>query len=261
VDTTTFNEGPGAWRVIGATARGETHVRAGVACQDTVGWFVGERLVIGVCADGAGSAEFGELGSRLAVEEPIARAKRANGRTSERALDATKLARQCMRGSRAYIRKVAHERGLDPNQLATTLALCVVTDQQVCFAHIGDGVSCARIKAAFVSPLAPHRGVYANETTFITSGTRLPWVTLKTYPATDVDAFCLSSDGLRLVITSSAVTGEPFRPFFADLFGFVERGGSSAGLASFLETVEERTGDDKSLVVGICPQGRPAAAP
>lgn len=216
--------------------------------------------MIAVCADGAGSAEFGELGSRLAVEELIARAKRANGRASQHALDATKLARQCMRGSRAAVRKAAHERRLHPSQLATTLALCVLTDQQVCFAQIGDGVSCVRTKGALAAPLAPHRGVYANETTFITSGTRLPWVTLKTYPATDVDAFCLSSDGLRLVITSSAATGEPYRPFFADLFSFVEQGGSSAGLARFLETVEERTGDDKSLVVGVCPLDPPAAA-
>lgn len=138
-----------------------------------------------------------------------------------------------------------------PSQFATTLALCVANPELVCIAQIGDGVTCVRTGDRMFTPFPPQRGAYANETAFITTGARLPRTLLASYPAADVDGICLSSDGLKMVITRNAQTGEPYEPFFRALFDFAARGGSSEGLVGFLESVEDRTDDDKSLVVAV----------
>ncbi|HXB65046.1 MAG TPA: PP2C family serine/threonine-protein phosphatase [Solirubrobacteraceae bacterium] len=239
------------WAVIGAAVRGASHIRDGKPRQDAVGWWQGDGLLIAACADGAGSAERSDEGSSMAVEAAIARARSVAARGAPVAREASVLVRQCMRAARAGVRRVAAEANARPGAFATTLILCVATDEAVCLAQIGDGVTCVRTLAGMSSPFRPQRGSYANETTFITTGRRLPHTMLASYAASDVDGFCLSSDGLKLIITKDARTGEPFEPFFADVFGFASRGGRSEGLAAFLEKVEDRTDDDKSLVVAV----------
>jgi hypothetical protein len=44
------------WAVIGATARGESHARTDLPCQDAVGWWQSDVVLVAACADGAGSA-------------------------------------------------------------------------------------------------------------------------------------------------------------------------------------------------------------
>lgn len=239
------------WTVIGAAVRGASHIRACQPRQDAVGWWQGDGLLIAACADGAGSAERSEEGSNTAVEAAIARARRAEARGLPVAREASTLVRQCMRAARAGVRRVAADANARPSSFATTLILCVATDEAVCLAQIGDGVTCVRTPAGMSSPFPPQRGSYANETTFITAGRRLPHAMLASYPASDVSGFCLSSDGLKMIITKDARTGEPFEPFFADVFGFASRGGRSEGLATFLEKVDDRTDDDKSLIVAV----------
>ena len=68
-------QGPSAdaWRVIGSSVRGASHVRAGLENQDAIGWIpregIGARVVVSV-ADGHGSPKSfrSATGARLAVE-------------------------------------------------------------------------------------------------------------------------------------------------------------------------------------------------
>lgn len=245
------------WTVIGAAVRGASHIREGKPCQDAVGWWQGDGLLVAACADGAGSAARSHEGSSAAVEAAIERARAAAARDSAVGREASALVRRCMRAARAEVRRVAADANARPRVFATTLTLCVATNESVCLAQIGDGVTCVRTATGVCSPFPPQRGSYANETTFITAGRRLPHAMLASYAAFDVEGFCLSSDGLKMIITKNVRTGEPFEPFFADVFGFASRGGSSEGLATFLEKVEDRTEDDKSLVLAIRPNGLP----
>jgi hypothetical protein len=238
------------WTVIGAAVRGVSHIRDDKPRQDAVDWWQDDGLLIAACADGAGSAPRSHEGSNAAVGAAVARARRADP-PSPAARDACVLGRQCMRAARAEVRRVAAEANARPSLFATTLTLCVATHDTICLTQIGDGVTCVRTRDGVFSPFPPQRGAYANETTFITAGRRLPRIMLASYAASEVDGFCLSSDGLKMIITKNARTGEPFEPFFADVFRFASHGGHSEGLATFLEKVEDRTEDDKSLIVAV----------
>jgi hypothetical protein len=118
-------------------------------------------------------------------------------------------------------------------------------------AEVGDGVVAVRSLLGIEGPLPPQRGEFANETTFITGGDRLPDVEVASFPRDEVDAFALSSDGMRILITANVVTGAPHVPFFEDVFANVAKGVTPDAIARFLETAQDRTGDDKSLVLGV----------
>jgi len=92
---------------------------------------------------------------------------------------------------------------------------------------------------------------YANEASFVTDRHWRNSLTLAVLESREISGIALSSDGLRLVACSDVRTGTPFEPFFEDLFKAAESGVSEEQLARFLESVDDRTGDDKSLLVAV----------
>src|SRR5262245_7772654 len=67
----------GAWRVVGASVPGVSHVRAGKPCEDAHVWAETGGALVAAVADGAGSAAVAEVGAaiaaRAAVEGAVAR--------------------------------------------------------------------------------------------------------------------------------------------------------------------------------------------
>src|SRR2546430_16155120 len=59
------------WSWIGACSTGSSHIRAGTTCQDSASCIElvirGEQPLLAIVADGAGSAEYSAIGSRLVV--------------------------------------------------------------------------------------------------------------------------------------------------------------------------------------------------
>ena len=162
-----------------------------------------------------------------------------------------------MRAARAEVRKLAMAEETRSSNFATTLTVCVVTSAGVSVAQVGDGVICLRGDGGMHAPFPPQRGTYANETTFITAGRRLPRMSMATVDADKVDAFCLSSDGLKLVITRDMRKVNRMSPSFESVFDFAMRGGADNELARYLDKVDDRSEDDKSLVIAV----RTAKAP
>jgi hypothetical protein len=188
-----------------------------------------ERCVLDACASG---------GSAAPAADPDAAA--------------ASLARTLFACARRAVQASAQDRETDIGDLATTLIIALATTRSVVVAQVGDGVVAIRLRSGdLVGPLTPQRGEFANETTFITTGDELPEVSLACFAASDVDAFGLSSDGMRLLITSNPLDGTPHAPFFDDVFSSVASGVGSTALTRFLEQADDRTGDDKSLVIGV----------
>jgi hypothetical protein len=209
-------------------------------------------MMVAACADGAGSRSRAQEGAAEAVDAAIERARRASRAESSQGKlleDPRALARRCMGAARGAVLRLAKASAAPPALFATTLSLCIETPAGIAFAAIGDGVICVKQGDALHAPFPPQRGQYANEAVFIDEGTRLPQVGLRLYARGDVDAFCLSSDGLAGLATTHAYTGAPYQPFFDDLFDYLKRGGNAAGLTQFLERLGER--DDTTLVVGV----------
>lgn len=155
-------------------------------------------------------------------------------------------------GARRAVEAAAVASGASVHDLATTLMVVLVTADAVVPAQIGDGVVAVRSSAgALLGPAAPQRGEFANEATFLTTGEDISEISMASFPATEVNAFGLSSDGMRLLITANPVLGTPYAPFFDEAFNGVASGVSSEALADFLVRAEDRTGDDKSLLIGV----------
>jgi len=249
--------GDTGWVVIGATAQGTSHQRTGAPCQDAVAWArsASGRHFVAALADGGGSAPAAELGARTAVSS-VARFFLATLDTAD-SLDVSdvggeQLMREAFTAARAAVADAASASQRPIADLATTLCIVLAHRDELCAAQIGDGLVVARSRTGELSAVArPLRGEYANEVVFLTAGTELPSFEITTLQLDDTDAFALSSDGLRLLVTQHAVTGEPYAPFFEDAFAAVSDGASSQAIAEFLERIDDRTGDDKSLILGI----------
>lgn len=59
------------WKAIARYEVGTSHNRQELPCQDYGGYAIFEDVILGVVADGAGSAKYSDLGSQLAVETVI----------------------------------------------------------------------------------------------------------------------------------------------------------------------------------------------
>jgi hypothetical protein len=238
------------WALAGGLATGTAHVAAHLPCQDRVWWAGGDNWLVAALADGAGSADAADLGAdtaaRTAVEVAARLCRSPGSAGSGRLLPTIFLA------TRHRLRAVAAARRLQPRDLACTLALFVIRGDVVQAAQIGDGVAVVRDVDRKLSVAAPPmRGEFANEATFLTTGPAVTQPPVRTMRLADVEAFALSSDGLRLLITERGATGEPYEPFFDDVFAAVGAGAGNADLTGFLERADDRTGDDKSLIIGV----------
>jgi hypothetical protein len=99
-------------------------------------------------------------------------------------------------------------------------------------------------------PLLHEAREYANETSFLVGNDWRKCLRMEILPPA-VDAVGLSSDGLRMVATSNVRTGEPYVPFYEDMFRAVQDGAGDESVLKFLTNVEDRTGDDKSLILAV----------
>ena len=239
----------GRWRVQAASVAGSAHRARGQVCQDAhLAIPAGEALIAAV-ADGAGSAARADEGARRAVLA-AALAAAAWAPWLESAEGATAAAARWMDMARGALPGEG-EAGLA--ELATTLAVAVISPALVTVAQIGDGLVVVRRDGQWELVDGPPRGEYLNETTFLTSPRWRRAVRVSSQPATEIDAVALISDGLQLVAVDLEAE-RPHAPFFGPLAEFVTRPDADpAELAEFLasERMCARTDDDKTLVMAV----------
>ena len=133
--------------------------------------------LVAACADGAGSALAGALGSRAAVDAAVAECLRQLQASRDRRrvrIDGTQVAAAALVALRAEAQKVQ----LPPRELATTLTCAVAGPRWTWIGQVGDGAAAVRPQRAqpgeWRVPLWPARGEYANSTHFLTG--EPPWL-------------------------------------------------------------------------------------
>lgn len=60
------------WKAIARSAIGTSHLKQQMPCQDYGNYKIIDRVIIGVVADGAGSAKYSDIGAKLAVNTVLA---------------------------------------------------------------------------------------------------------------------------------------------------------------------------------------------
>lgn len=153
------------------------------------------------------------------------------------------------------IERFAKNRKLEVKSLACTLLLAVASKDKSIFYQLGDGGWVVRSGDSLTPVTWPLRGEYANETTFLTSFGWEKKVQIEEFPFS-VDAVAGFTDGIQSLVLHYA-TRSAHLPFFDPLLKVLDSSTDAdalrAPLKDFLSTnsINERTDDDKSLIVAI----------
>jgi Protein phosphatase 2C len=248
------------WSWIGACSTGASHIRAGTTCQDSatcIELTVGDQhSLLAIVSDGAGSAEYSAIGSRLVVE-CFARCVIAHLRADQPIETITKeLVLEWLDDVRDHIFRSAQQRSITPRDMAATLVGAIVSLNRAIVCHVGDGACVLRKKGERDWKVAswPSHGEYASSTYFITDD---PQPTLQfNLLDGEFNEVAIFSDGIeRLAL--DFVNGNAFAPFFEPMFAPLVALGPgrdrrlSLALRKYLDSsrVIERTDDDKSLIL------------
>jgi Protein phosphatase 2C len=212
------------WCWIGACAIGSSHVRTGAGCQDSASClevpFGTDSVLIAIVSDGAGSAEFSAVGSRIVVEY-FARSAVAHLSKTHSSNDITaELVRDWLDDIRNRIYLAAEIRKTTPRQMAATLMAAIVYSDRAIICHVGDGACVLRRKGSklWEVPSWPAHGEYASSTYFITDDPE-PKLAFASIDGEFLEV-AVFSDGIeRLALDFGALSasGRFFDPMFAPL--------------------------------------------
>jgi hypothetical protein len=215
-----------------------------------------ERALLAIVSDGAGSAEYSAIGSRLVVE-CFARCVVAHLRANQSIEAITKeLVLDWLDNVRDHIFRSAEQRAIMPRDMAATLVSTIVFSNRAIICHVGDGACVLRKKEESEWQVAswPAHGEYASLTYFVTDDPE-PNLQFNLMEGEFSEA-AIFSDGIeRLAL--DFINGNAFAPFFEPMFApLIALGpgrdrGLSLSLRKYLDSprIIERTDDDKSLIL------------
>jgi hypothetical protein len=250
-------EAPRAWRVIGLSAPGVSHLKTNTPCQDEFCFRTGGDWMAIAVADGAGSAERSKEGAHAAACASIDfLTGRLDGQMPDDTPACLDLMAETFQSVRATIVSLAETAGERLDRFATTLSCVIATDRHVAVGQIGDGLVVAKQEMGeLFTAIAPDRGEYTNETSFITSADALARTRFLAFRQR-VTCVAATTDGLlRLAVTLPDYS--PYPSFFEPLFAFAR---SDQALEEQHEALHEfltsdrvcaRTDDDKTLVLAV----------
>lgn len=251
-----------SWRAIARSAIGTSHLKQQIPCQDYGSYKILNDVIIGAVADGAGSAEYADVGAKLAVKTALEYLTYLHNQNSFWGLNPQPLSEEAAREIFTKIfdkvvtslEKQAENQDYYIEDLACTLLLFVATPNWVAAMQIGDGFIAVRCQQEPHQLLfSPDKGEYINETTFVTSANALDGMQVCVRVGKQ-EFICAATDGLeRVAIRLNDWT--PFVPFFQPLEEYFREISDPEQedeyLMSFLDSdkLNARTDDDKTLLL------------
>lgn len=234
------------WKIVFGSVQGTSHVQSGLPCQDYCDRSVVGTTLIAACADGAGSAELSQLGSKAAVDRflQVASGDRAPTRQQVEAWVAA---------AREHLILQAGANSTTPRQLACTFLAALVGDDWAAFAQLGDGLIVFDGPNGYDFAFWPENGEYVNTTRFLTEDDYQHHLRIEILERT-VSELAVLTDGLQMLALDMAGAKVHDR-FFTPLFKALRNGPNEAALQTSLlefmgsKRVNERTDDDKTLLL------------
>jgi hypothetical protein len=250
-----------AWRAVGASVVGTSHVKTGAPCQDSHRLEIvdgAEPIVVMVASDGAGSASRSEYGSAIACQELTDNIRLFLEDGGHLADITRELATGWLENAAVALSEEAAATGVSVREYACTLLVAIVSENHAVFMQVGDGaiVFWGRGEDDWCLMAWPQHGEYINTTCFLTdSVARANFEFCSTKQP--VDEIAVFTDGIEALVLHYA-TQSVHSPFFDGVFpavrALVEPGFSaemSSKLAAYLgsNAISDRTDDDKTLLL------------
>lgn len=247
-----------AWRVIGASVQGSSHRVLGIPCQDAHSYrCLADRTLVLAVTDGAGSAQKAQEGAQFAAAWTTdALCQRLEGQHPSSPEEWETLVRESAQSARTKLVQKAEEEGIDLHDFATTLTCAVISPFWTVTAQVGDGVGIIELgNGELLTAAVPQRGLYANETNFLTMDDALDRLAVSCYRG-QARSMALSSDGLlRLIVKLPQYA--PEARFFWPLFDFLRSTPDEEVIRTVMEAflvserVCRRTDDDKTILLAV----------
>jgi serine/threonine protein phosphatase PrpC len=253
-----------AWRAVVRSSIGTRHQKQQLPCQDYGSYCIinNNDVIVGAVADGAGSAQFSEVGAKLAVYKvltifrEIALSSPQGKRLSPPLTieEAKVLFAKIVKEVVATLEEQAIAESYSFNDLACTLLVFLATPHWLAAMQIGDGFIVAGLEGEEHKLLfQPDKGEFVNQTTFVTSPNALDEMQVDVIVGKQ-KFICASTDGLeKVAIQMSDWT--PFPPFFKPLEQYLQETTNPEQddeyIQKFLdsERLNARTEDDKTLLL------------
>ncbi|WP_224086434.1 PP2C family serine/threonine-protein phosphatase [Nostoc sp. MS1] len=256
------------WKAIARYEIGTSHLNQGIPCQDYGHYrLFKDDVIVGAVADGAGSAKYADVGSKLAVEtvlelfDDVNESPDKQGETDRKLsqplskLEVEKLFAEIVNLVFTELSKKASEEHYSVNELACTLLVFIATPNWLAAMQIGDGFIVLRSKNSEEYQLLfhPDKGEFANETTFITSENVLHEMQVDVILG-EQEFICASTDGLEKVAIRFQ-DWKAFSPFFKPFEEYLKLTSNPEEEAEYVinflnsERLNTRTDDDKTLLL------------
>lgn len=253
-----------AWRAVVRSCIGTRHQKQQQPCQDYGSYFLLNKndLIVGAVADGAGSAQYSDVGARLAVYKvmsifrEIALLPQKEERLSDplNELEARTLFSRIVQEVVATLKEQAIHENYSIDELACTLLVFMATPHWLAAMQIGDGFIVVGLQGEERKLLfQPDKGEFVNQTTFVTSASALDEMQVHVLSGKQ-QFICASTDGLeKVAIQMSDWT--PFSPFFQPLEDYLwetpnpEQDDEYINTFLDSERLNARTDDDKTLLL------------
>lgn len=249
------------WRTIYDSVTGTSHEGTGQPCQDACRVVslqrAGEIVLVIACSDGAGSATLSHIGSQLACDSIVESASQS-ALLPDNPIGRDIIA-EWYRAARTAVVDEAANREVASRELACTLLVAVVGRDWAAFGQLGDGAIVIEPPDDYRVVFWPQSGEYANTTNFLTGEAALDNLVVETVEEV-IRSIAVFTDGLeRLILRFQDRSAHaPFlRPMFLKLRQDGDVDAIFPQLRSFLQSpaVNERTDDDKTLVLGVRDSG------
>jgi serine/threonine protein phosphatase PrpC len=268
------------WKAISRSEVGTSHRQENIPCQDYGDYRLFGDVIVGVVADGAGSAKYSHVGSELAVNTVIDLIARNFYKSEQKKLSPIEFARNFHKSEQeklspplreeeskqmfteivqeiiAQLGKTAKQNNCDIKDLACTLLIFIATPEWLVAMQIGDGLMVVRPQNSpdYQLLFKPHKGEFVNETTFVTCSHALEEMQVKVIPSPEFIA--AATDGLENVAITLK-NCQPFPGFFQPLETYLQSttdpNQEDEYLVNFLqsEALNKRTSDDKTVLLSI----------
>ena len=182
------------WKSVCCAVQGRGHVKKNIPCQDKVAWRAENNVHVIALADGAGSAEFSHYGAECVVNRMTAFVADRFFEIIAQA-DARKVTQEILSVALQALNNEAELRRCALKDLASTLLIAAVGDENFFLAHLGDGVIGYINDAGLKVATTPDNGEFSNETIFITSANAAAHLRIYKGALNSISSFVLMSDG------------------------------------------------------------------
>lgn len=182
------------WRSVCCAVQGRGHKKKNVPCQDKVAKRIGQDVNVIALADGAGSASLSHFGAECVVN-CISDFVAENFFDLIAEEDGRKVTKKILSLLIQALNVESRRLNCGIKDLASTLLLAAVSDENFFLAHLGDGVIGYINDSGLKTVSVPDNGEFANETVFVTSDNAASHLRIYKGKLKTISGFILMSDG------------------------------------------------------------------